>query len=530
MSLFKIIKLGMAVSLGAIAWSGAQSSVDAPTSDQFRQRCETLSSLKLRHGTLTSTRYVPAKGEAGGYCDVAATVAPSTDIVVRLPDRWAGRYLHLGGGGMDGFLPKLDVPSSPMVSSGRNLADSGYAVIASNGGHRREDFPDASFAGDRGLLLSYANGKIYDTDMVGSEVVKAIYGEDPRYRYFAGCSNGGRNASTVAADYGDFYDGIIGGDGIWGEAADDVGGADLAGAVTKWVQTAQIGKVFSAAQGAAVVQEQLRLCDPSDGLKDGIIADPESCRIDMRRLQCKPGEAGACLGDAQIEALKLYRTDLVLNGKITGARFGLVDPSFLNDGLARSHLSMISQGGAGSRPGDVDLAREYPNFKRFFEGMLHMSGSLPKIAHYLDRGGKLMIFHGWDDAEVPPYTSVNAFKALNRSYRKAAGNARLYMVPSMAHCRGGDGADASDLIGAMTLWVEKGIAPGTAANPLVAWKRPPAGATPRPGMVGDPLFQSRRTAVLERPLCEYPRTPRYIKGDHNQAASFSCVMPKGTAT
>jgi feruloyl esterase len=86
----------------------------------------------------------------------------------------------------------------------------------------------------------------------------------------------------------------------------------------------------------------------------------------------------------------------------------------------------------------------------------------------------------------------------------ARANSRLYIAPGVAHCGGGEGADSADLLQAMMQWVEIGKAPGT----LLAAKRDAATGKVR----------------FTRPLCEYPRWPRYDgKGDINSASSFSCA-------
>ena len=169
--------------------------------------CTNLTTLQIPNTTITSAVYVPAGAGVPGYCDVSATVTPQTDVEVRLPDVWNNRYLHFGGGGFDGRIPNLN---SPVMSSGNPLSQ-GFAVVGSNGGHRAASFPGASFSTDKTFTLDYASGALQETDLVGKAAVQAYYGQPAKYRYFAGCSNGGKNASVAMAVLGDNYDGVLAG-------------------------------------------------------------------------------------------------------------------------------------------------------------------------------------------------------------------------------------------------------------------------------------------------------------------------------
>ena len=83
-------------------------------------------------------------------------------------------------------------------------------------------------------------------------------------------------------------------------------------------------------------------------------------------------------------------------------------------------------------------------------------------------------------------------------------NMRLFMVPGMAHCNGGDGPNTFDALTALEQWVDQGRAP-------------------------EKMTASHSTAGKvdrTRPLCSYPQTAVYSgSGDTNDAANFSCKVP-----
>ena len=98
----------------------------------------------------------------------------------------------------------------------------------------------------------------------------------------------------------------------------------------------------------------------------------------------------------------------------------------------------------------------------------------PNLAPFRSRGGKLILYHGWNDPAIPALNTVNYYQEvigkLGRSDTDSF--ARLYMVPGMQHCAGGPGADVFGQSGtwppdpqrnartALETWVEKGTAPG----------------------------------------------------------------------
>lgn len=481
----------LAASLCAVSAGGARAQADSAA------KCAALASAPVEGGKVTGARYAPASGASAGYCEVAVTVAKQMDIAVRLPDGWKQRYLQVGGGGFDGTIPAFDRPPGTVVWSRRNPVDDGYVVAANNGGHRRADYPDASFSGDAGMMLIYAGAKVYETDRVARMLTERYYGAAPRYRYFAGCSNGGRNASVAAAYYSDSYDGVIGGAGVWG--VDGEAAISMAGHISKWIQTAQTRPLISKEKGAAIVAAQLAQCDAADGAKDGLLSDPRACRFDVKKLGCKAGQSGhACLTPDEIRAVETYRSPLKVGGRNVGSAWSLVDPSALGgtEGPASGHIAVLRGPGKPSASAGFDVQAEFPHIRDYLEGVWRMTGSIDGVARFLGKGKKLILYHGWDDPMVPADNSVHAFEALSQRAGASAANLRLYMQPGVAHCGGGMGPDQGELLAALSRWVETGAAPAT----VDTWKR--------------------GTPAQTRPLCPYPAAMHTVGGVNR------CERPK----
>ncbi len=479
--------------------------------------CNAMKNLVIPNATITGATYTTSP--AGSYCQVSATVAPEHDLQVVLPDNWKSRYLQTGGAGFDGNVPDAGALAAggAFAASGNNLIAGGYVVTADNGGHRGAAHPGASFAVDRGLTLSYASGKIFDTHLVAVALMQNYYGEPARYNYFSGCSNGGKNASVAAANYPDYFDAIIGGDGVWGQARDPVGGSDMAGLTSKWAQTVQLGAITQA-QGDALHAAVVKACDGLDGVKDGIVGNVEACNIPavVQGMRCTAGAGNGCLTDADVTKVMGYISPLTLNNRVIGAPWsgaanlaGIVGPSL---GLGSGFLEMAFRTPVPIDPGSYDIAHQYTDVAAVLDGVYGMTGDLGGVVRYLQRGKKLILFHGWEDQLVPSYVSIDFFQALARRDDEAARNSRLYMDPGVGHCAGGNGADSMDLVTVATKWVEQGAEPGSYRNPVDAWKR---GGASAPADIGG--------AAFTRPLCPYPSYAQYAgHGDVDSAASYAC--------
>jgi feruloyl esterase len=270
------------------------------------------------------------------------------------------------------------------------------------------------------------------------------------------------------------------------------------------------------APGAAIPPAQLKLvnkavlaaCDATDGLKDGVISDPRRCSWDPKSLQCKGGAGGNdCLTPAQVEALnKAYRTVRTSAGVV--GNYGLMRGSevgwnpyvsttpgprdALNGDLG--DLIPLMFGASGFDPARFDIetqqaAIHHTPFAAQYEA------SSTDLSKFFARGGKLLLYHGWDDPGPSPLATIDYYERAVKANEGA--DLRLFVVPGMYHCAFGPGADTFDPLTAMEHWVEHGEAP-------------------------EVMVATNRTAGFERPVCAWPKLPHYRSGDPAKATSFEC--------
>jgi hypothetical protein len=499
--------------------------------------CDSLVKLKLASTSITSAAtvaagtFAPPSGNSGAFpslpdfCRVRGVIKPSADshieFEVWMPSTgWNGRYQGVGNGGFAG-----SISYGPMAAA---LA-AGYAVSATDTGHQAGG-TDATWAmGHYEKILDYGYRAIHETAEKSKSVIRAMYGSDPKYSFFNGCSNGGRQALLEAQRYPADYDGILAG------APANYFTHHFAGFL--WNMRALENVDFPSGKVNAIEAAAIAACDLNDGVKDGVIDDPSKCKFDPAVLHCLGQEDNTCLTDAQIAALKkIYEGPhtssgvSIFPGYEPGGESGGPGWGAWILGYGSNMPSVQSAFGKGFFGAMVyqDPAWDYRKFS-FDDDMAFVDDKAarivdatnPNLKAFKDRGGKLIIYHGWSDSAIAPRNAIHYYESVVAKMGPAASNdfVQLYMVPGMQHCAGGPGpsvfgADVGskldrehNIARALEEWVEKGAAP----TRIIAAKYKTEGR-PASGVL--------RT----RPLCPYPQVARYKgSGSTDDAANFTCA-------
>jgi hypothetical protein len=499
--------------------------------------CEGLAELKLPNTTITAAQsvapgaFTPPAGVAGPYqelpafCRVAGVIKPTSDSEIKfevwMPNaNWNGKFHGIGNGGFAGSISYVGL-------AGAVARD--YATASTDTGHTGSD---ASWArGHPEKIVDYGYRGIHEMTEKAKLIVKAFYGDGPKRSYFASCSNGGRQALMEAQRYPDDYDGIIAG------APANAFTRILTGFAWNMLATLNDpGSYISSKKLKAIEAAALAACDARDGVSDGVLDDPTKCGFDPAALLCKGDETEACLTEKQIAALKkIYsgphnaKGQQIIPGFTPGGEtgFGGWTP-WITGAAPTSALQYFFSTQAFKNMIYNDPKWDYKTFdlerdgKQADEKMAAvLNATDPDLNTFSARGGKLILYHGWSDAALPPMNTINYFQSVVAllGQQKTDSFVRLFMAPGVQHCGGGPGPDSfgqtvtraqsdpqHDLTLALERWVEQGVAP----DKIIATKR--QGANPE---------APRRT----RPLCPYPQMAHYRGGGSaDDAANFDCVM------
>jgi feruloyl esterase len=462
------------------------------------------------------------------------------------PAHWTGRLKVDGTGGFAG--------ATPVARLAQDVAH-GFAAAGSDMGHVGGQSVD--WTGHPEKLKDWGYRAHYLVTTVAKDVARAYYGRAVRHAYFEGCSNGGRQAMMMAQRYPSLFDGIV------------------AGAPSMFYPDTLMSIVWTGhtlvpqpGQSPAIGREKLALvsarvmaaCDAQDGLSDGQITNPLACRLEPAQLRCSAGGSGDCLTDAELAALQaVYRGVPTPDGqpRWQGPVLGSESewqPNFADNGGYAAFIGHVvfGQPTPPFTPRSVDLVRDYDRIKTALTPWF--AAPSPDLRRFRARGGKLIQYHGWSDQVVVPQGSINyartlavyerlrrqraaAFEpsverlsaadvtaAMDEQGRSVRDFHRLFMLPHVGHCSGGTGpslvgattgdppagmADAEhDMVMAVVQWVEQGRAP----ERLIATR------------------VTNGAVVRQRPLCVFPKEPRYRgSGDVDAAESFQCVDPAGGA-
>jgi feruloyl esterase len=484
--------------------------------------CSALSSLSRPDATITLATSIrssadldlPAGGRPGArealegipaFCRIAATLRPSADsdikIEVWMPvANWNGKFQAVGNGGFAGSIEYAAMAEA---------LKKGYATSSTDAGHAG-DGSDGSFAlGHPEKVIDLGYRAVHEMTVAAKALIAAFYGNSPKFSYWNGCSQGGRQGLREAQQYPADYDGIIAGAAAANQPYHYAG--------SLWVASATLrdpASFIPREKYALINRAVLAACDGRDGVADGVLEDPRRCDFDPKALACMDAGDNSCLTPAQVEAARQIYTPA------RNARSGeQIWPALMRG----SELGWAAQAGG---PGPIRLATDFykylvfenPNwdwrtfdFDRDIATATAKVGSIvttmnPDLTQFSSRGGKLILYHGWNDQAIAPENSVTYYMSVAGRFgsERADQFVRLFMVPGMEHCRGGPGPNRFDAVTSLETWVERGVAP----NRIIVSR-----------MINDNVDRTR-------PLCPYPRVAVYKGGGStNDAESFECRLP-----
>jgi feruloyl esterase len=528
--------------------------------------CTNLQSLQLQDTTIisatdnTSGVFVvpgsnPPTAIAGlpAFCRVTAALIPSSDssikIEVWLPESaWNGRFLGTGGGGFQGAITYNELAIGIRAGFAATNSDLGTGSSGCNPLYCGSDgvtnplatafgnpgVPSTGLFGHPERIKDFGFRAIHLMTVRGKEIAGAFYGQNAHKAYFAGCSTGGQNALMEAQRFPDDYDGILAGAAAFNRTHLHIAG------LAAWQNThASPGRFIQPGQMTLINQAVIAQCVGRDGgaSTDQFLTDPRDCHFDPKALLCTGGKVPpACLTADQVTTIQNYYAGTIdpVNGELINpgsergnetdnvAALGLAfseqlpEPAF--DGLFYWVYGPSFGPASAVNFANFDFHRDVDTVDDQLAKVLNADSS--DLGEFRERGGKLLMYHGWADPLIPSQSSINYFNALvangghgfqrasfddNPALRRTQSYARLFMVPGMFHCSGGPGPNTFDALTPLVSWVETGVAPETIVATKFVNDTPPA-------------------IQMTRPLCVFPKVAKYNgSGSTSIAANFTCV-------
>lgn len=482
--------------------------------------CDGLQSLTLNNARVTAATEVPAgtflppvpDGGRGvppaaakayaalpSFCRVQVTATPTSDsdikIEVWLPTQgWNGKFQAVGNGGWAGAISYGALAAAVAA---------GYASASTDTGHAT---PGSTFAlGHSEKLVDYAYRAIHEMTVQAKAVINARYGNAPTISFWNGCSTGGRQGVAEASKYPADFDAIVA-----GATPDPSARLHAVRVVANLLVNRTAESAIPPAKLPALHAAVLEACDTLDGVKDGVLENPARCRFDPKALECKGSDGPSCLTSAQVETAKMLYSEVKhpATGEVLYAPLLQPGSELLWATLAgpAPYVNALEGFRVAFNNPNWDWHTFSPNDIVVMEkANAVLNSATPDLKPFFARGGKLLMYHGWADQQVPAMSSIGYFNRVVQTVgEQAVGKSiQLYMVPGMTHCQGGVGTDTFDKMAAIEEWVAKGTAP----KAIVA------------------SHVSNGRVDRTRPLCAYPQVARYKgTGSTDSAENFSCAV------
>lgn len=346
---------------------------------------------------------------------------------------WNGRFQTTGGGGLaTGFL---DPALAPPIALG-------YAAGSSDGGLSLNQTIDEQTGAwmlhsngsvNYGLLDNYSFRATHDVAVIGKALVKKFYGSAPTFSYYTGCSQGGKQGYFAALHNPDDFDGIM---------------ANSPAMVDAWATPMFIWPAVVMEETAAPPQcvfstylaAMIETCDPLDGVRDGLISDPENCHFDTESLvgsvvNCSGSSVTITSAYAEVVAKTIegpkdeYGRQLWW-GLVPGTEFWGIANTTLVDGEV---VPVPFSAGAGftkylafQDPSYDVLNMTYADFQEAVVLAGKYNGSIIPYpfdySAFRDRGGKLLTWHGMADQYIPHPGSIHFHGIIENNTRTDNGS------------------------------------------------------------------------------------------------------------
>ncbi|MFM6853274.1 MAG: tannase/feruloyl esterase family alpha/beta hydrolase, partial [Sphingopyxis sp.] len=356
-------------------------------------------------------------------CRVQGRIENNIGFELWLPANWNGRLLGAGVGGDAGVFNYLDMAIR---------VEQGFATVTTDSGHKDSQ---TRWMADAKARVDYEHRAVHLTAQAAQQLVAQFYGRSAAHSYYLGCSGGGRQALREMQLYPDDYDGII--------AGAPGPNMPLQSVRMLWFALEQMRNPAGALDDADWSLYELRAtqaCDARDGVADGVVENPAACRFRTATLACQPGQAEGCLTAPKIAMLNRIIAPMpdeagrpMDDGLLPAVRTRPGPPSPLLRAMWADAVYDDPAWDAASFRRTDDLAA----INRI---MPQLRANTPAIGPFIRRGGRAIIYQGWQDPSTnagPTLDYYAALAAANGGLASLQQSVRLFMAPGLYHCAGG---------------------------------------------------------------------------------------------
>jgi feruloyl esterase len=486
--------------------------------------CEDLLSEKLPNVTISSAVFMndplgflppktpgvfgtpPGLKVTAPFCRVIGFIEPVAGshigFEVWLPpsEKWNSRFLAVSNPAFEGAIKYAGLAGA---------LERDYATASTDTGHQD---PGHKWAlGRPEKLVDWVHRAMHETTVVSKHLIDVFYGRKPRYSYFDGCHNGGRQGLVEAQRYPEDFDGIVAGDPAFHLSHLQPGSEYFSWVALK--DGVEAPAFISPDKYAVLNRAALDACDTLDGVKDSAIEDPTRCKFDPVSVQCPGPEQESCLTAAQVDtARRIYSGARFADGTqiysgfepgselYWGAMIAGPEPLFINNDFFKYIAFEDPEWDFRS----FDIEKDTRRIDERLGPIINNTN--PDLKAFKNNGGKLLVYQDWNETWVPPRTITTYHNQVVETMGgegKTRDFFRLFMVPDYGMCAGMF-PDTFDALSALQKWREEGIAPDQI----------PAS------------YRSGGQVYKTRPVCAYPEVAIYKgEGDINKAESFRCGKP-----
>jgi len=466
--------------------------------------CEKLTELKLPDVKITEAVTI---AEGTSHCKVLGIIGKEINFELLLPIEWNGIFTMGGGGGFVGSLQ----------NTAKSSLNEGYATSGTDTGHEGGGTSADWALNNMERQLNFGHLAIHRTAEVSKAIIGSYYGYYPKYCYFIGCSRGGGQAMMEAQRYPEDFDGIV----VGAPAFNWIAIAAEAIQNIQAVYPLKLTEPIISEEHVRMLHEAVIMqCDMIDGVKDNILNNPTKCNFDFNSLPKCPGDVPGkeCFTTRQIQAIKTIYNGINQGNGITYPGFpfgGENKPNAWRPWITGPNESTQASGYPSLMAAfgieifkylilqDPDWNYANYNFTGYEKEMRYASAYLDATSTdysgFKNHKGKIIFWHGWNDPALSAYATIDHYNAVKTKDPELRDYMRLYLLPGVLHCGGGDGPAQVDWIAMIRDWVENNNAP----ERITVTK----------------TINNKES--MSRPIFPYPGEAVYDgKGDTNKESSF----------